>query len=162
MSGKLRGLPPKPEVLEREAEVLKLRRGGLPFDLIAQRTGYAAASGAKAAYDRAMARLIYDDAEALRKMGNDRLDMGQSAIWGKVLQGDIPAINAWLKIEERRAKLNGLDQPVRIQAEVVTYDANSIQAELARIYTTYALTADSSEAVQVGETTGEADTAPAE
>lgn len=30
-----------PEVLAKEAEVLKLRRGGLTFDVIAQRVGYA-------------------------------------------------------------------------------------------------------------------------
>ena len=36
----------KPETIEKEAKVLELRRGGLTFDLIAQRLGYASASGA--------------------------------------------------------------------------------------------------------------------
>lgn len=124
---------PDPEVLAKEAEVVKLRRGGLTWDMIAERVGYKFPSAAHAAYQRAAERIVVEDIQAIRQVEADRLDMAQSAIWGKVLQGDNASIGSLLRIMERRAKLLGLDQPVRIQAEVVNYDANSIEARLASI-----------------------------
>jgi hypothetical protein len=124
---------PDPDVLAKEAEVVKLRRGGLTWDLIAERVGYAFPSAAHAAYQRAAQRVVAEDIEAIRQVETERLDLAQSAIWGKVLQGDNPSITNLLRIMERRAKLLGLDQPTRIQAEVVTYDADSIDARLADI-----------------------------
>ena len=44
-----------------------------------------------------------------------RLDRALNAIWGDVLTGDVKAISALLKIEERRAKLRGLDQPEKVE-----------------------------------------------
>ena len=50
-----------------------------------------------------------------------------------MLQGDIPAVNALLKIMERRAKLLGLDQPFKQQIEVTTYDGDTIDSEVRRL-----------------------------
>jgi len=44
-----------------------------------------------------------------------RLDIALNAIWGKVLDGDLKAIATMIKIEERRSKLLGLDQPEKVQ-----------------------------------------------
>ena len=44
-----------------------------------------------------------------------RLDRALNAIWERVLAGDDKAITALLKIEERRAKLRGLDQPEKVE-----------------------------------------------
>ncbi len=44
-----------------------------------------------------------------------RLDRALNAIWDGVLSGDPKAIMAMLRIEERRAKLLGLDQPERVE-----------------------------------------------
>lgn len=147
------GRAPKPEVLEKEAEVVKLRRGGLTWDLIAQRVGYKHPASARDAYMRASARIVRDDVEAIRRTEEDRLDLAQSAIWAKVLQGDLTAVNTLVRVMERRAKLLGLDQPVRIQAEVVTYDANGISDELARIIEL----ANSSKALPVAIPEGQAE-----
>ena len=49
----------KPETLEKERKVLEYRRGGLTFDLIAERLGYASASGAHKAYLSACNRIVY-------------------------------------------------------------------------------------------------------
>jgi hypothetical protein len=124
---------PKPEVLAKETEVVKLRRGGLTWDMIAERIGYNSPASAHAAYQRASARIVQDDIEAIRKIETERLDMAQSAIWNKVLQGEIPAVQALIRIQERRAKLLGLDQPFKQQIEVTTYDGNTIDAEVARL-----------------------------
>lgn len=131
--GRPRGRSPKPEVLAREAEVVKLRRGGLTWDLIAQKVGYADASGAQSAYMRAAQRLVQDDIEAIRSMEMERLDMAQSAIWGQVLNGSLQAVSTLMRIMERRARLLGLDQPIRQQVEVTNYDGATIDREVQRL-----------------------------
>jgi len=128
----------KPEVLEKEAKVLELRRGGLPFDLIALRVGYASASGAYNAWKRALERIIYDDVTETRKMEIDRLDIAQAAIWGDIINGATPEIRArgiitYIKIAERRAKLLGLDMPTRAEIEVNIYERDTIDAEVKRL-----------------------------
>ena len=124
---------PKPEDLAKDAEVVKIRRGGLTWDMIAERVGYNSPASAHAAYQRASVRIVQDDIEAIRKIETERLDMAQSAIWNKVLQGEIPAVQALIRIQERRAKLLGLDQPFRQQIEVTSYDGNTIDAEVSRL-----------------------------
>jgi len=153
--GRPRGGAPKPEVTQREAEVVKLRRGGLTWDLIGERVGLTA-SGAYNAYERALKRVVKEDVDAIRQVETERLDLAQSAIWGKVLQGDNPSIANLLRIMERRARLLGLDQPTKIQAEVISYDANDIRSELARIIASAnTQSASSSKALQMGEPTSE-------
>lgn len=122
-----------PEVFEKEKKVLELRRGGLTFDLIAERMGYANASGAQKAYERACARIVYDDVTALRNAEMDRLDIAQAAIWNEVLRGTISAVTALIKIMERRARLLGLDVPTKTQLEVTHYDRDTIDAEVQRL-----------------------------
>lgn len=153
--GRPKGSPPSPVTLAKEAEVVKLRRGGLTWDLIGERVGLST-QGAFYAYERALKRVVKEDVDAIRQVETERLDLAQSAIWGKVLQGDNASITNLLRIMERRAKLLGLDQPTRIQAEVITYDANSIEARLASII---ANRSDSSAPLRVAGNTGEADTA---
>ena len=131
--GRPKGKAPSAETLAKEQEVLKLRRGGLTWDLIAQRVGYSNASGAYQAYQKSLSRVVAEDVNAIRELETERLDLAQSAIWGKVLQGDNPSIANLLRIMERRAKLLGLDQPTRIQAEVIAYDGNAVRTELERI-----------------------------
>ena len=43
------------------------------------------------------------------------MDRAQESIWDKVLDGDLKAVDAFLKISARRAKINGLDQPMTIE-----------------------------------------------
>lgn len=162
-AGRPKGQPPKQETIDREQEVVKLRRGGLTFDLIGQRLGIHPTTAHKA-YERALTRVVKEDVDAIRDLETERLDLAQSAIWGKVLQGDNPSIQSLIRIMERRAKLLGLDQPTRIQAEVISYDANSIEAELARIYAaTQTQPANSQPALEVGSEPSEGEpTTPAE
>ena len=134
---------------------MKLRRGGLTWDAIAQRVGYADPSGAQKTYARAASRVLAEDVDAIRKLESERLDLAQAAIWGDVLKADIPAVNTLIRIMERRAKLLGLDQPTRIQAEVVNYDGDSIRARLAEIIAaTDRGGSDSSQALSMGEAAG--------
>lgn len=128
-----------PEVLEKEAKVLELRRGGLPFDLIAARVGYASASGAYNAWKRGLDRIVYQDVAETRQMEIDRLDIAQAAIWGDIVnttstaEQRARAILAYIKIAERRAKLLGLDMPTKAEIEVNIYERDTIDAEVKRL-----------------------------
>jgi hypothetical protein len=116
------------EMLEKERQVLKFRQGGLTFDQIAQRLGYSHPSGAHTAFRRAMER-IADESQASegRALHRVRLETALSAIWDKVLKGDLQAINTMLKILERDAKLYGLDAPVKSEVEVMSYDGDLLR-----------------------------------
>ncbi len=54
------------------------------------------------------------NADRMRKMENARLDRAQAAIWSQVLSGDKDAVNTFLRISARRAKMNGLDAPTQL------------------------------------------------
>jgi len=133
MANSKKGKHLDPDTLEKEARVLSLRRLGVTFDHIAQQLGYASGSGAYNAYRRACLKIIYEEVEETRKMEMDRLDNAQMRIMQAVNQGDIPAINTLLRIMDRRAKLLGLDMPVKSQVEVTTYDTGTIDSEVARL-----------------------------
>ena len=130
----------KPETLEKERKVLEYRRGGLTFDLIAERLGYASASGAHKAYLSACNRIVYEDVIEVRKSEMDRLDIAQAAIWGDLTDTQNVDANtrarlvmALMKIMERRARLLGLDMPTKAQVEVSIYDRDTIDAEVQRL-----------------------------
>ena len=130
----------KPETLEKERKVLEFRRGGLTFDLIAERLGYASASGAHKAYLSACNRIVYEDVVEVRKSEMDRLDIAQAAIWGDLTDTQNTDANtrgrlvlALIKIMERRARLLGLDMPTKAQVEVSVYDRDTIDDEVKRL-----------------------------
>lgn len=122
-----------PTTLEKEAKVLELRRGGLTFDMIAERLGYASASGAHKAYVTACNRIVYADVVETRKIEMDRLDIAQAAIWTNVIAGEVPSVIALIKIMERRARLLGLDMPTKAQIEVNIYEHDAIDSEVKRL-----------------------------
>ena len=126
---------PEPEVLERENKILELRRAGTTWAVIAERVGYASPSGAYQAYQRIAQRFIRPKLEELRDTELDRLDRLQLGVWGKAITGDLRAIDAVLRIIDRRARLLGLEAPkeLNVKAEVTNYDANSIDSEVARL-----------------------------
>jgi len=125
----------KPETIEREAEVLRLRRRGLTFDLIAQELGYSHASGAHKAYVNANLRIIRSDVDEIRAVEMDRLDIAQAAVWNGVLRGEVPSVMALIKVMERRAKLLGLDMPTLAKIEVTHYESDTIDEEVKRLAT---------------------------
>lgn len=115
-------------LFEKENQVLKYRKGGLTFDAIAEKLGYANESSARAAFKRAIER-TRDDALAAegRELHRLRLETALTAIWDRVLKGDLKAIAMMLRILERDAKLHGLDMPVKTEVEVTNYDGNLLR-----------------------------------
>jgi hypothetical protein len=130
-----RNQSPDPDLIEKERQVVELRRAGATYEECARAVGYATPQGAYLAYHRALKRTLLDaGADEARQVEIDRLDRLQRAAWPKALQGEVPAINSVLKIMERRSRLLGLDAPTRISADVTTYEGGTdIDREVARL-----------------------------
>ena len=113
---------PEPEQIDRELKVLELRRAGLTWQRIAEQVGYADHSGAYLAYKRAIKRTQQQPADELRTQELDRIDRLQLAAWPKAMQGDTQSINTICRLMERRARLLGLDMPVKISQDVTVWE----------------------------------------
>ena len=115
---------PEPEQIDRELKVLELRRAGLTWQRIAEETGYANHTGAYAAYKRAMKRTLQQPADEIREQELDRIDRLQLALWPNAMKGDVKSVMAIKALMERRAKLLGLDMPIKITQEVTTWNGD--------------------------------------
>lgn len=59
----------------------------------------------------ALAQLVSEPGEEMRRLEAMRLDDLQTAVWERAMNGDYAAIDRCLAIMERRARLMGLDAP---------------------------------------------------
>jgi len=101
----------KIEAVLREAEAIELRLQGLNYREIADILGYASAGSAHKAVVRGLARLYpREKAETLLQLELTRLDRILSALWPKVEEGDLAAIDRALRVIALRARLLGLDR----------------------------------------------------
>jgi hypothetical protein len=151
--GRLRNgqFAPDPTTPERAVEAMRLRTRGMSYREIAQEMGFNNESAVRDLVSRALLATLSEPADDLRQLELQRLDFMWAAVLkvlerhhvtvsnGKVIYlGDTPlhddapilaAVDRLVKIQDRRAKLLGLDAPQRV--EVLTIDA--IDAELARL-----------------------------
>jgi hypothetical protein len=146
-----------PDVIDKERQVVELRRAGATYEECARAVGYATAQGAYLAYHRALKRTLLDaGADEMRNVESDRLERLQRAAWPNAMAGETQAINAVIRIMERRARLLGLDAPSKLQVEATVYDTGTIESEVAKLQRL--ISADSSEQGLLDESTGEAGT----
>lgn len=129
----------------RDAEACRLRTRGMGYLQIAKELGFADASGAHQAVQRGLQAIRQESAEDVRRIELERLDglldmareIAEAAhptvSAGKVL--DVPdnalrlaAMDRLLRIQERRARLLGLDAPQRISV-----DAENIGREIGEL-----------------------------
>ncbi len=121
------------QIMARRREVVQYRVLGVSYRAIGEALKISHEQ-ARADYLAARAELgaeTKETLEELRELANDRLDMARTVIAPKIRQGDLGAIDRWIKIEERSAKLNGLDAPqqTELSGEVgVKNDGNSDDA----------------------------------
>lgn len=101
----------------RRIEAMSLMLAGLSPEQIGQRMGITA-TAVNALVTRTLERAANRNVEQLREIENQRLDRAQAAIWTKVLAGDLKAIDTYLRIAQRRSKINGLDAPTNINLNV--------------------------------------------
>lgn len=145
------------DTAERDAEACRLRARRMTYQQIADALGYGDKGTAYRAVQRGLAAIVQEPAAELLRLELEQLDyMAQQVIkvlerrhvsvshgqivyhGGKPVRDDGPvlaAVDRLLKIQERRAKLLGLDAPKRL--EVVTIDwldeqIRTLTAELER------------------------------
>lgn len=142
------------ESVQRDAEAARLRGRGWSYQRISDELGYGNRSNAHRAIAKVMAGTIAEPAEEAREFQLSQLD-DMTAVAFEILEANnyvvsdgrivrdengqairdpemvLKALDRLIKIQERRAKLLGIDAPKR--SEVVTVDWLSAQvAELER------------------------------
>lgn len=118
-------------MMARRAECFKMRMQGHTFPEIAEALGYNSKQSAWSDYQAALrdARDDYtDDLEELRAFELARLDAIAARAWQYDAAMDIKALDVLLKVSDRRARLLGLDQPVKHELSMSLLDA-----EIARL-----------------------------
>lgn len=129
--GRPSGAAPTPELIDKEQQVVALRREGHTWSEISEQVGYKSPSGSRDAFIRAMQRVLVEDAEDLRALEYDRLEHLHAAHWERAISGDIKSTEVILKIMDRRSKLLALDlkghKPQTIAASEPSYDATEVQ-----------------------------------
>lgn len=117
----------------RRVEALALRLAGLSYEQIGDRLDISP-EGALDLVRRTLTRAENLAVEQMREMEGARLDRAQAAIWTRVLEGDIKAVDSFLRISHRRANLFGLDAPTKIDLSVtVRQEMEQALAELNRV-----------------------------
>jgi hypothetical protein len=122
-------------LIEKQAHALQLRKAGKTFDQIAQALGYASPSGAYQAVTSALQATLQEPADDLRRLEVERLNRLFDVAYDKAVdpdqKGAMFAVDRCLAIMDRRAKLLGLDAPIRKTIEIV--DDSAIDREIERL-----------------------------
>ena len=117
------------ESAEITRRCLELRLAGATLDVIG-RTVELHKSNVSRRIKAALADIPAAEADALRTLENERLDAMQVAIWRQVREGHLSAIDRAIRISERRARLNGLDAPQRVDLGARAVDIESVAREI--------------------------------
>ena len=99
---------------EKRRRALELRKAGASYEQIAESLGYRSKSGAHDAVTGALRDMLREPAEQVRTLELSRLDDILMSIWTRVRAGEVAAIDRALRLAERRARLLGLDAPVKV------------------------------------------------
>lgn len=166
------------EVAERRAELIRLRRTGMRFEdpqILA--LGYTSRGAASKDFHRALAERRdeqHAEASVYRQEENERLDALLQAVWPRATQPhpvydreglevaheiDLKAVDTVLKLMDRRAKLLGLDMPVK--AELSGPDGGAIplgSGSLDELSQLIGITGRPAPAADLYASTGEEDT----
>ena len=97
----------------RDAKALTLRMEGKTFEAIGEELGFATKGGAYVSVKRSLDAITREPAEMLIKLDLERIDVLWEIQYLRAQSGDVQAMAACMKLMERRAKLLGLDAPVR-------------------------------------------------
>ena len=127
MSKKRTGKPGNPKgqhakLPERRREALKLRKTGLSYREMAPLLGVSHVQAYKDVM-KAIELLNEDckeEAKEVKQLELGRLDTALKAIWPGVQKGDLKAISMLLRIQERRARYEGLDVAQKQEIDIAT------------------------------------------
>lgn len=106
------------ETTDKQRQALEYRKDGLDYREIAARLNLSV-GGAHKAVQTALRKTIQEPADEVRTLEVTRLDTMLRAIAPQIAAGDHGAIDRALKIMERRAKLLGLDAPLKVHTDLM-------------------------------------------
>jgi hypothetical protein len=104
----------------KAAKALTMRMEGKTFEVIRLELGYATRQGAYMAVRTSLDAITREPAQELIKLDLERLDALWIPQYTQAQSGDVLAMNACMKLMERRAKLLGLDAPAKQDVNVST------------------------------------------
>ena len=97
---------------ERRYQALQMRIAGVSNAVIAQRLGYSSPQRVSKDVTNALKKAAKQEAMAAEELLNleiNRLDRMMASVWPRVLKGEVNAVEAALKIVNKRSSLLGLD-----------------------------------------------------
>lgn len=97
---------------ERQLRALEMRKLGMTYNMIGKALKLSPSSASRDVC-AALQRLIdlnHNDAALLRQLEAERIDIAMPALCKRVRDGDLPAIDRWIKISQMRMRLLGLDK----------------------------------------------------
>jgi hypothetical protein len=115
--------------MEKAANALKLRQGGMTYEEIAERLEL---SGRGAAYNlvkRHLKRYVDEPAQEALGLELSRLDTLTRLLTPQIAEGNLKAMDTYLKVMDRRAKYLGLDDYEARMARVAERQAALEEAQ---------------------------------
>lgn len=134
--------PSQIKALEMRAEAVKLRKMGLGYPQIADRVGYNSRQAAHRAVTTALAEIREHTAESaddLRTLEAERLDqLWRIAFTEALTNRNLRAVDTAIRVQDRRAKLFGLDRSDERIASALEQQADAASISAQTIYTVMA------------------------
>jgi DNA-binding CsgD family transcriptional regulator len=122
---------------ERERVAVALRVDGCTYAEIGDCLGVSDRMASRIV-NRAMNRVLREPVGQLIDLESARLDALWAAMWLRALAGSARHAEVCLRISERRSRLLGLDQPTRIDANVLAnVTVDQLDAEIERLLEEY-------------------------
>lgn len=108
--------PSNPTVIQHQIDqVVELRLAGHSVRQIAAATGMSRSTVHRREHQGIAQLPVLANADELRKVEVARLDRYLAALDQRVQAGDVNAIQAALRVSDRRSKLLGLDAPIQVE-----------------------------------------------
>jgi len=122
---------------ERERVAVELRVEGCTYAEIGDQLGVSDRMASRIV-NRAMNRVLREPVAQLIDLEAARLDGLWAAMWPRALAGSARHVEVCVRISERRARLLGLDQPTRVDANVLAnVSVDEIDREIERLLREY-------------------------
>lgn len=106
--------PDKVEAARRRKQALELRLQGKTYQQISDEIGWTSKRYAWRMVMQELRNIPKEEAAELRQIEMERLNTLTDALWTSAMTGDPKAVDAMLKLMERRARMLGLDSPHKI------------------------------------------------
>jgi hypothetical protein len=109
----------------RHIKAMELRKKGMSYEAIKDELGYKDRGSVQQAVERMLHQMAAEPTRAVRQLTIARYDSIIVAIWQRVIDGDLAAIDRLLKVEEARARVIGFNAPVDINIHQMVKDVSA-------------------------------------